>query len=280
MKKLLSYLFFFLSFVCISQNKSFVFELNHNPNSEYISEFEKSIKLKIEKKVDKETLKYFDSIGVKKIQKANKKESYRVATKTKAKNKKQLIPIDISAYDFNYNGSFNKEKIEETFKFKTLQAKGYVDSENNFTINEFLVDNKRSEQESEFINRFENIEIGIEFPKHKIGIGETVSFEHKIFYNLPIDGDNLYNVNCIATLVKVKKGIAYFRISSNQKSENRNYDMVVNGTLKLNIENNFAYSISLKSTLHIVEFIDDGFEIEHNYSEKNKVTTELKNTSW
>jgi hypothetical protein len=280
MNKLISYLLFFLSFVCVSQNESFVFELKHNPNSEYTSEFKKSIKLKTEIKVDNETLKNFDSIGVKRIQKANKTESYRVLTKTKEKNEDQLIPIDISAFDFDYKGTFNKEKIDKTFKFKTLQAKGYVDSENNFAINEFLVDNKRSEQESEFISRFENMEIGIEFPKHKIGIGETVSFEHTLFYNLPLEGDNLYSVNCIATLVKVKKGIAYFKISSNQQSENRNYDMVVNGTLKLNIENNFACSISLKSTLHIDEFITDGFEIEHNYSEKNRVTTELKNISW
>ncbi len=280
MNKLLSYLLFFSSVICFAQNKNFVFELKHHPNSEYLSEFEKSIKFKIEKIVDKETLKMFDSVGVKRFQKAIKLESYKVLTKTNETNENQLIPIDIFAHDFEYNGTLNKEKIDETFDFKTLQAKGYVDSENNLTINNFFVDNKRSEQETEFINRIENREIGIEFPKHKIRIGETVSFDYTIFYNLTIEGDDVYSANCIATLVKVKKDIAYFKISSNQQFENKNYDMVVNGTLKYDIKNNFACSISLKSTLHIDEFIHDGFTVVHNYSEKNKVKTEFKNTSW
>ncbi len=280
MNKLLPYLFFFSSILCIAQNESFVFELKHHPNSEYSSEFEKSIKFKIEKKADKETLKYFDSLGVKRFQKGNKTESYKVLTKTKEGNENQSIPIEISAYNFNFKETLNKEKIDETFKIKTLHAKGYVVLGNNLTINELLVDNKSSEKEDEFIRRIENREIGIVFPKHKIGIGKNVSFEHTIYYNVPLEGDNLYSSNCIATLVKVKKGIAYFKVSSDQKSKNLNYELVVNGILKLDVERNFVCSVSLKSALHINEIIDDGIIFEHNYSEKIKIRTELKNTSW
>lgn len=280
MNKLLSYLLFFSSVICIAQNNDFVFELKHHPNSEYLSEFEKFTNFKIEKKANKETLKYFDSLGVKRFQKGDKKETYSVSTKTKSHKENQIIPIEILAYDFNFNGTLNKEKIDETFKIKLIQAKGYVNSENNLKIKELLVDNKRSEKENEFIRKIESREIRIDFPKHKVGIGETVSFEHTIYYNVPFEGDNFYSINCIATLVKVKKGIAHFKISSDQQSKNRNYDLTVKGILKFDVEKNFARYICLESALNIDEIIDDGIIFEHNYSEKNKVTTELKNTNW
>ncbi|WP_223034904.1 hypothetical protein [Hanstruepera marina] len=280
MNRLLSYLLFFSSVFCIAQNKGFIFELKHHPNSEYLSEFEKSTKFKVEKKADKETLKYFDSLGVKRFQKGNKKETYSVSTKTKEQKGNQTIPIEILAYDFNFKGTLNKEKVKETFKIKSLQAKGYVNLENNLTINELLVDNKPSQKENEFIRNIENREFGINFPEHKIGIGETVSFEHTIYYKVPLEGDNLYSVNCIATLVKVKKGIAHFKISSDQQTENWNYELTVKGVVKFDIENYFTNYICLESTLHIDEVIDDGIIFEHNYSEKNKIKTELKNTSW
>ncbi len=280
MNRLLSYLLFFSSVFCIAQNKGYIFELKHQPNSEYLSEFEKSTKFKVEKKADKETLKYFDSLGVKRFQKGNKKETYSVLTKTKEQKENQTIPIEILAYDFNFKGILNKEKVNETFKIKSLQAKGYVNLENNLTINELLVDNKPSEKENEFIRNIENREIGIDFPEHKIGIGETVSFGHTIYYKVPLEEDNFYNVNCIATLIKVKKDIAHFKISSDQQTENQNYELTVKGILKFDIENNYANYVCLESTLHINEVIDDGIIFEHNYSEKNKITTELKNTSW
>jgi hypothetical protein len=280
MNRLLSYLLFFSSVLCIAQNKDFIFELKHHPNSEYSSEFEKSTKFKIEKIADKETLKYFDSLGVKRFQRGNKKETYSVLTKTKEQKGNQTIPIEILAYDFNFKGTLIKEKVDATFKIKSLLAKGYVNLENNLTINELLVDNKPSEKENEFIRNIENREIGIDFPEHKIGIGETVSFEHTIFYKVPLEGDNFYSVNCIATLIKVKKGIAHFKISSDQQTENRNYELTVKGILKFDIENNYANYVCLESVLHINEVIDDGIIFEHNYSEKNKITTALKNTSW
>ncbi|WP_439337666.1 hypothetical protein [Thalassobellus citreus] len=280
MNRLLSFLLFFSSVFCIAQNKDFIFELKHHQNSEYLSEFEKSTKFKVEKKADKETLKYFDSLGVKRFQRGNKKETYNVSTKTKEQKGNQTIPIEILAYNFEFKGTLNKEKVDEKFKIKSLQAKGYVNLENKLTINELLVDNKPSEKENEFIRNIENREIGIDFPEHKIGIGETVSFEHTIYYNVPIEGNNFYNINCTATLVKVKKGIAHFKISSDQQTENRNYELTVKGILKFDIENNFANYVCLESTLNINEVIDDGIVFEHNYSEKNKVTTELKNTSW
>ncbi len=280
MNKLPTYLLFLFSVICFAQKNDFIFELKHHPNSEYLSDFEKTTKLKVEKKADKETLKYFDSLGVKRFQKGNKKESYSVSTKTKELKENQTIPIGILAFDFNFKGTLNKDKVDETFKIKSLQAKGYVNSENNLTINELLVDNKQSEKENEFIRKIENREIGIHFPEHKIGIGETISFEHTIYYNLPLEGNNFYSENCIATLVKVKKGIAHFRISPDHQTENRNYELNVNGTLKFDIENNFANYICLESTLYIEEVIEDGIIFEHNYSEKNKITTELKNTSW
>ncbi|MEP0262371.1 hypothetical protein [Dokdonia sp.] len=280
MNKLLPYLLFFSSVICIAQNKDFVFELKHHPNSEYLSEFKKSTKFKIEKKADKETLKYFDSVGVKRFQKGNKKETYSVLTKTKEQKGNQTIPIEILAYDFNFKGTLNKEKVDETFKIKSLQVKGYVNLENNLTINELLIDNKPSKKENEFIRNIENREIGIDFPEHKIGIGETVSFEYTMYYKAPLEGDDFYNVNCIATLIKVKKGIAHFKISSDQQTENRDYTLTVKGILKFDIKNNFTNYICLDSTLHINEVIDNETIFEHNYSEKNKITTELKNTSW
>lgn len=276
MNRLLSYLLFFSSVLCIAQNKDFTFELKHHPNSEYLSEFEKSTKFKIEKKADKETLKYFDSLGVERFQRGNKKEIYSVSTKTKEQKKNQTIPIGILAYDFKFKGTLNKEKVDKTFKIESIQAKGYVNLENNITINELLVDNKPSEKENEFIRKIENREIGIEFPEHKIGIGKTISFEHTIYYNVPLDGNNFYNINCTAILVKVKKGIAHFKISSDEQTENRNYELTVKGLLKFDIEYNFANYFCLESTLHIDEVLDNGIIFEHNCSEKNRITTELK----
>jgi len=280
MKNILYYLLFFSSIFSIAQNKDFILELKHHPNSEYVSEFEKSIKFKVEKQADKEMLKYFDSLGVKRFQKGNKKETYSISTKTKEQEENQTIPIEILAYDFNFNGTLNKEKVDETIEIKSIQAKGNVNSENTLTVNELLVDNKRSDKENEFIRRIENREIGIDFPEHRIEIGETVDFEHTIYYNAPLKGDNVYTINCNAILVKVKKGIAHFKILSDQQTQNRNYDITVKGTLKFDINKNFTRYICLESTLHIDEIVDDGIIFEHNYSEKNKITTELKNTSW
>ncbi len=268
MNRLLSYLIFFSSVFCIAQNKDFIFELKHHSKSEYLSEFEKITNFKVEKKADKETLRYFDSLGIKRLQKGNKKETYSVSTKTKEQKDNETIPLEILAYNFNFQGTLNKEKVDETFNVKSIQAKGYVNLKNDLTIKELLVDNEISDRENEFIRKIENREIGIDFPKYKIGIGETISFKHTIYYNAALEGKNLYNVNCIAKLVKVKRGIAHFQISSDQQSEKLNYNLIVDGTLKFDIEGNFVRYMNLESTLHINEFIEEGIIFEHNYSEK------------
>ncbi|WP_203257656.1 hypothetical protein [Hyunsoonleella ulvae] len=219
----ISKLFFFLLFsfssICIAQNNDFIFELKHHPKSEYLSELEKITNFKVKKKADKETLKYFDSLGIKRLQKGNKKETYSISTKTKELKENKTIPVEFSAYNLNFQGALNKVKVDETYDIKLIQAKGYVNLENDLTINEILIDNERSDRENELIEKLKNRVIGIDFPEHKIGIGETISFKHTIYYSALPEGNNFYNVNCIAKLVKVKRGLAYFKISSDQKSK-------------------------------------------------------------
>ncbi|UKM65644.1 hypothetical protein GSB9_02215 [Flavobacteriaceae bacterium GSB9] len=277
MNKLLSCLLFFSSVFSIAQNRDFFFEIRHQPNSEYLSICEKSIKFKTKKEADKEMLRVFDSIGLKRIRKGDKKETYKVLTITKEQKKNHTIPIEILAYDFKFEGDLDKEKINETFNFESIQAKGYVDFENKLTVNEFLIDNEQSDKQAEAIKKIENREICFDFPKHTIGIGESFSFEHIVYYSIPMRGDDFYSANCTATLVKVKKDIAYFKISSKQQSENSSYDLVVRGSFKFNIEKNYASYLFLQSELHVSEAIDDLTLIEHDYTEQNKVATVLKN---
>lgn len=205
MKKLLFCLFFFYSAIFIAQNNESFFEFKYHPNSEYLSEFQKSTKLKVTKRADKETLKYFDSVGVKRFQRGNKKETYTVSTKTEELKGNKTMSIEILAYDFDYNGTLNKEKIDDKFKMKSLQARGYVDIKNELTINELLIDNKPSEKDNEFIRSLENKRIGIDFPKHKISIGETVFFDYTIYYSHPLDGNNLYNTKMFSNPNQCKK---------------------------------------------------------------------------
>jgi hypothetical protein len=277
MNKLLSYLFFFFTVICFSQNGGFGFEFKYHPNSEYSSKFKKSTKLKTEKKVDKETKKYFDSVGVKRFQKGHKRESYKIITTTKEKKENQSIPVDIYISNFNYRGTFNKKNITKNPDTKILNARGHTDLENNITIDELLVDN--SDKKEELREIIENREVAIEFPKHKIDIGDTVKFDHTVYYAAPLLAENLYNSNCIATLIKVKKGIAYFKVSTDQISEQNDYELVVKGYFKFDIERNFVSSVSLKSELFINEVIDVEFIVKHNYSEKINIRTEMKSTS-
>ncbi|WP_299229734.1 hypothetical protein [uncultured Psychroserpens sp.] len=280
MNKIIFYFFLFTSVFSIAQSKELSFELKHYPNSEYLSQFEKITKFKIVKKADKETLKYFDSVGVKRVLKGNKKETHSLLTKTKEETENETIPIEILAYNFDFKGTLNKEKVDKTVEFSSIQAKGYVDFQNNLTINELLVDNKRSKDENELIRIIENKENLIAFPKHKIGIGEAISFEHVINYSIIYEGDNHYRVKCLATLTNIKNDIAHFKISSEKPSETQNYNLTVIGILKFDIKNNFANYMCLESILNIDEVIDDGIIFEHTYSEKKKTTTKFKNTSW
>lgn len=281
MKNLLSHFIFLYSIICFAQKNDFIFESKHHPNSEYLSEFEKITNFKIEKIADKETLRYFDSLGIKKIQKGNKKEAYSILTKTKEQEENQNIKIAILAYNFKYNGTLNKEKVNKIFEIKSIQAIGHVNSKNKLIINELFVDDKRSEKQSKFIEKIESREILIEFPEHKIGIGDTIEFEYAMYLNhLTIEGDNLYTTNCKAILVKVKKDIAYFKISSDKNSEKGSYDLIVNGTLKFDVNRNYANYMLLESRLNINEVLDGGLTFKHSYHEKNKITTELKSPSW
>ena len=274
MKKASLFHVLLISALCSSQEKSFFFNLKHHQNSTYLSELKIFTEFKINRNADKETLKLFDSLGVNQTYNGSKKESWKVMTKTKKTTNDLNLPVYILGYDFEYNGTLNKNKIDDNFKFETIKADGFIDIDNRLTINSVLVDDSISNKQQEYKKLIENREMLISFAKLKIRLGDTIPFIYIKYYPVLQDNNNYYNIDCSAIFIKEKKGIAYFKVKSN-KSEKSDYTMIVDGIIKYDIENNFIASTLLKSKLHFKETIENLITTDHEYSDNVEIRTKL-----
>lgn len=266
---------FSISFMCSAQNN---IELIIHPKKLYSSEVKRTTKIKTKKIIDKESKKILDSLSIPIVQNIYKEESFIDHMITKQKDTSNFIPFEYTAFDFHHTGRHNGKKINLKHPYSTISVYGYFNSWQTLNVEKLYLDNKRSNEESIFRKLMAKNSMNIPFPKNKMKPGDSFLWKSSITYSIPYVGPEIYELDLLLTLKKIKNQIAFFDIKLNSFKklnikELFNYVVTARGNMQFDISNNYISKISIKRTLNLIEKIDDKSKTKHHFTEIIDVNT-------
>lgn len=261
------YLFLNLFLSVTAQNEEVDFESKYLPNKEYSLESKISASLKTTKNLNKEIQKEFDSVGITRIIKHKNTLSFKGKLLTGKIDSLNYLPVKLYGSDFKYNGTSNKNNEQSD----SLEIIGRFNKNNELTV-EQIFENGESINPGQINHLFTGNDFLFQSSKHHLKVGDSFEVKSSIIYNVPLEGPGLFDYIFLITLKKVKKNVAFFDISlkSFSKWHFQNiemYSISADGVIQYDINKHFMKKFKLKHSIYLIETIDDGFNITHNFSE-------------
>ncbi len=272
----------FISIPFFGQNENDSLLIKYHPNKKYIQKGKTSFGSKRIRTSDKETTKYFDSVGLKKKLITIKKESLTSTIITKNRDSFNNISVEISLTDYTYFGKINKEKKYDDREKKDFKLIGKFNSENKLDLEKLFINSKESNDILLLKARFNQNNIFIYFPKFKLEIDKSFKLDAIIKLPSSFEIPDGLNVTRVFTLKKVMKNIAYFEIKQilnfdESKFPYTNLKLTSVGTMKYDIENNFILYFAIKSSFFFEEEYYKGLLYENTINESFEYRIRINN---